>query len=168
MELIDGLNERIGRAVSWFTLALVVVVCADVFWRYLLNRTSPWVMELEWHLFALIFLLGAGYTLKRDEHVRVDLFYERFNHRDKAEVNLIGGLLFLLPWSALIVYFGFQFALDSWQIGERSENPGGLAMRYLIKAAIPAGFFLLFLQGLAEIVRSYLALREYRQVKQNR
>jgi TRAP-type mannitol/chloroaromatic compound transport system permease small subunit len=157
---IDIINERVGRGVSWCTLALIVVVCTDVFCRYLLLRTSPWVMELEWHLFALIFLLGAGYTLKHDAHVRVDVFYENFRARDKAEVNIWGSLFFLLPWSALIVFFGIHFTRHSWLLGEGSENPGGLPFRFLIKSAIPLGFFLLFVQGIGEILRSVLTLRE--------
>lgn len=157
---IDLLNEWCGRAVSWCTTGLVLVVCADVFFRYQMGQSSPWVMELEWHLFALIFLLGAGYTLKHDEHVRVDLFYDRFSRRDQAWINLLGGLLFLLPWAALLIYFSSQFAYSSFLIQEGSSNPGGLSRRYLIKGAIPLGFFLLFLQGLAEVLRAFLQLRK--------
>lgn len=160
IRLIDQLNEGCGRAVSWCTTALVLVVCIDVFFRYQMGRSSPWGMELEWHLFALIFLLGAGYTLKHDEHVRVDLFYDRFPLRDKAWVNFLGSLLFLLPWTALLLYFSLQFAYSSFLIREGSSNPGGLPMRYLIKAAIPLGFFLLFLQGVAELLRALIQLRE--------
>jgi TRAP-type mannitol/chloroaromatic compound transport system permease small subunit len=116
-------------------------------------------MELEWHLFALLFLLGAGYALKHDRHVRVDLFYNRFSARDQAWVQLLGGVLFLIPWAVLIFYFSFDYARISWLLGEVSSDPGGLPARYVIKAAIPLGFGLLALQGVAEVLKAVIVLR---------
>lgn len=156
---IHTLNERVGQAASWLTTALMLLVCFDVVVRYMFNQTQAWIMELEWHLFGLIFLFGAGYAFKHDRHVRVDLFYSKFNERDKAWVNLIGGLLFLLPWSAVLVYVTFDYAAVSWRIGEGSPDPGGLPARYLIKYAISAGLLLLLLQGLASVIDSFLVLR---------
>ena len=94
IEWVDQINEQVGRIVSWLNSLLVVLVCFDVLRRSLINDTEAWIMELEWHLFALIFLLAAGYTFKHNKHVRVDLFYSKFSKRDKAWVNLLGSLFF--------------------------------------------------------------------------
>lgn len=147
--LIDALNEQIGRAVSWLTSLLVLVVCYDVLTRYLLQSSSVAVQEMEWHLFALIFLLGAAYTLKHDRHVRVDVFYTRFSPRTRAWVDLLGSLLFLIPFCAVAIWSSQTFVANAYRIGETSPDPGGLPGRYLLKAAIPAGFLLLLLQGLS-------------------
>jgi len=156
----DTINEAMGRLASWFTLALVLLVCFDVIRRGLIDDTEAWIMELEWHFFALIFLLGAGYALKHDRHVRVDLFYANFSERNKAWVNLIGTLVFLLPWCLIIGVMSFQYAAGSFAIGEGSPDPGGLPTRYIIKFAITVGVGLLGLQGLAVVARSVLTLRE--------
>ena len=157
--MISKLNEWVGRAVSWLTFVLVLLVVVDVTLRYLFNSTAVWIGELEWHLFALIFLLGAGYALRHDRHVRVDLFYEKFSPRDKALVNLVGHVVLLLPWCALLFYVSFKYAFDSFQMREGSPDPGGLPFRFLIKGAIPLGFLLLLLQGLAEIARNWWVYR---------
>lgn len=158
ISFIENTNETIGRAAAWITTLLMILVCGDVAMRYLFNTTAAWVMELEWHLFALVFILGAGYAFKHDRHVRVDLFYENFSARDKAWVNLIGGILFLIPWCLLMIYVSFKYAWGSFLIGEGSPNPGGLPYRFLIKGAITIGMILLFLQALASVGKSYLVL----------
>ena len=157
---IDLVNEYVGRLVAWLTTALVVLVIYDVVRRYLLSDTETWIMELEWHLFALIFLLGAGYALKHNKHVRVDLFYTKFSERDKALVNFLGSLLFLLPWCVFIIYAAWQYAYESYLIKETSPDPGGLPALYIIKFAIVLGVFLLFLQGLSELIKSLSTLSE--------
>lgn len=157
---IDRINEWVGRSTAWLTTALVVLVMVDVIARYLFNTSKAWTIELEWHLFALIFLFGAGYAMKHDRHVRVDLFYSRFSPRDKALVNLIGGVIFLIPWCLLIIYSAWGYALESYRIGEMSPDPGGLPALYLIKFAIVIGIFLLLLQGVAEVIRAYLTLQQ--------
>ncbi len=156
---IGRLNEYAGRSIAWLTAALVLLVVVDVVYRRLLNDTQTWIMELEWHLFALIFLIGAGYAFKHDRHVRVDLFYSKFGQRDKAWVNLIGGILFLIPWCFALMVFAFQFGWDALLIRETSPDPGGLPARYLIKFSIAVGAFLLFLQGIASIIESILQLK---------
>jgi len=114
---------------------------------------------LEWHIFALIFLFGAGYAFKHDKHVRVDLFYAKFSARDKALVNLVGTLLFLIPWCILIIMYSYQYALTSFNINESSPDPGGLPARYLIKFSITIGIVFLLLQAVAILFRSILTLR---------
>jgi TRAP-type mannitol/chloroaromatic compound transport system permease small subunit len=157
---IEKISEMVGRAASWLTTLLVLLVCFDVMRRWLINDTEAWIMELEWHIFALIFLMGAAYSLKHDKHVRVDLFYASFSERDKAWVNLVGALIFLIPWCVIIVIFSWQYAAESLHIGESSPDPGGLPARYLIKFAIPLATFLLLLQGIAEILKAILILQK--------
>ncbi|MEO1270974.1 MAG: TRAP transporter small permease subunit [Myxococcota bacterium] len=158
MNTIDAFTEKIGIAVSWLTTLLVGVVCFDVFTRYVLNSSWVAVQELEWHLFAVIFLLGASYTLKHDDHVRVDVIYSGRSRRTKAAIDLAGALLFLLPFCALVIWASITFVSSSWAVGEGSENPGGLPGRYVLKAMIPTAFVLLGLQGIALAIRSALVL----------
>ncbi len=157
-EFIDTLNEQVGKAVGWLTTALVLIVCYDVFTRYLLNQSSIGVQELEWHLFAVIFLIGAAYTLKHDRHVRVDVLYTNFSPKTKAWVNLLGSLVFLIPFAVLVIWASQNFVGNSWRIGEVSPDPGGLPARYLLKACIPAGFVLLLLQGVSLAATSLLVI----------
>ncbi len=154
----DALTERTGRAVSWLALLLVLVVIYDVFTRYVLSASSVAVQELEWHVFSLLFLLGAAYTLKHNKHVRVDVFFARMSPKKQAMITILGGLFFLLPFTVLVVSSSWTFVANSFRILESSPDPGGLPLRFLLKAAIPAGFFLLLLQGVAEIFRALLFL----------
>jgi TRAP-type mannitol/chloroaromatic compound transport system permease small subunit len=158
INLLDTLNEKIGYLVSWLTTVLVLVVCYDVFTRYFLKKSSVAVQELEWHLFSVIFLVGAAYTLQEDKHVRVDVLYVRLSKRTKAIINFVGGILFLLPFSILIIWASWDFVINSFMIKEISPNPGGLGARYVLKACIPFGFFLVFLQGLSLVFTSLLTL----------
>ena len=154
VKLIEAINSWIGKAVAWLTFILVLLICTDVALRYIFSFSQAGFYELEWHLFAAIFLLGAAYTLRHDKHVRVDVFYSRFNKRRKAWVNLIGTCIFLLPFCFVIVYTSLAFVGDSYAILESSPDPGGLPYRFIIKSTIPIGFGLLLLQGLAEILKS--------------
>ncbi len=151
---INWLNEKIGRAVSWLTLLLVILVFGNVCLRYVFNNPQAWSKELEWHLFALIFLIGAAYTLRHDRHVRVDLFYDRQAQKEKNQVNFWGTLIFLLPWCLVMMYTGWNSAIDAYTMGERSPEAGGLSNLWLIQFAIPFGMLLLFLQGLSLIISS--------------
>jgi TRAP-type mannitol/chloroaromatic compound transport system permease small subunit len=155
IRLIDGLNTKIGHAISWLSTLLVVVVCYDVFTRYFLRKSSVGVQELEWHIFAVLFLLAAAYTLKEDGHVRVDVFYTLLSKRGQAWINLVGGLIFLVPFCLLVIWASQGFVNMSWAIQETSPDPGGLPYRYLLKAMVPAGFTLILIQGVALILRSF-------------
>lgn len=154
MAVIDKLIKQIGTLVSWLTLQLVLVIVTDVLLRYALNMTSAASFELEWHLFALIFMLGASYTLQQDKHVRVDVFYHRFSEKNKAWVNAIGTALLLLPFCAIAFWESLSFVESSFLFKETSPDPGGLPARYLVKSSIPVGFFLLGLQGISELLKS--------------
>lgn len=158
--IINNINEWTGKTVSWLTTLLMILVCFDVTVRYIFSDTAAWIMELEWHLFALIFLLGAGYALKHDKHVRVDLFYSKFSKKDKALTNLIGTLIFLIPWCIVIIIFSFQYGLEAYFDNESSPDPGGLPARYIIKFAISIGGFLLLLQAIALLIESIVSLKK--------
>ncbi len=151
----DDLSERVGRGVSWLTTILVLIVCYDVFSRYLLKQSYVAVQEMEWHLFALIFLLGAAYTLKHDNHVRVDVFYSRFSPRTKAIVNVAGSVLFLVPFCLIGIWGAQTFVKTSYLIGETSPDPGGLPFRFILKATIPVGFILVLIQGISLAFTSF-------------
>ncbi len=158
VRMIDGLNNRVGIIISWLSTVLVLVVCYDVFTRYFLRKSSVAVQELEWHIFAVLFLLAAAYTLKVDSHVRVDVFYTLLPPRGQAFINLIGSLIFLIPFSILVIWTSKGFISMSWAIQEISPDPGGLPFRYALKAMIPAGFVLVLLQGIALSLRSFCTL----------
>ena len=154
----NRLNEAVGFGVSWLTTLLVLVVCYDVFTRYLLKMSIVAVQELQWHLFAVIFLVGAAYTLKHGGHVRVDVFYSRFSEKAKAWIDLVGSLVFLIPFSILAIWSSQGFVAQSFALGETSPNPGGLPYRFVLKLVIPVGFLLLALQGIALAFRSLLKI----------
>jgi len=155
---IDTLNERVGRAVAWVTLLLVFVVFADVIMRYAMKTSFVFTQELEWHLFSFIFLIGAGCTLLRDGHVRVDIIYQGLSPKGRAWVNFIGVVFFLIPGCLLVMDTSIAFAYTAWQVGEGSPDPGGIPYRFLIKATIPIGFLLLLLQGVSLGIKSFFVL----------
>ena len=154
ISIIDDITESIGRWVSWLSLFLVILIGVDVVLRYLFNWNSSANQEMEWHLFAALFLLGAAFSLKHDKHVRVDVFYARFSNKNKALVNLIGTAIFLLPFCLVVMWTSIPFVLDSWQINESSAEPGGLPYRFIIKSTIPLGAGLLFLQAVSLLLSS--------------
>jgi len=155
---IDVLNEWVGRGVAWVTLLLVLVIFVDVVMRYMFRTSFVFTQELEWHLFAFIFLIGAGYTLLHDGHVRVDIIYQRLSPNAKAWVNLIGVLLFLFPGCVMIIVTSFKFVYTSWSIMDDSPDPGGIPFRFIVKGTIPAGFCLLLLQGTSLGIHSLLQI----------
>ena len=153
---IDSCVETCGRATAWLVLLMVILVSYDVTMRYLFQSGSVALQELEWHLFSLLFLLGSAYALRHDGHVRLDLFYQSkyMNDTRRAWVNLVGSLVILIPFCVLIINSSYQFVLQSWQFNEGSPDPGGLPYRWVLKAAVPAGFILLLLQGIAEAIKN--------------
>jgi len=159
-ECIERFSELTGRLISWLVLSMVLIIGYDVAMRYLFQNGSVALQELEWHLFALVFLLGAAYTLKHDDHVRVDIFYRsRFmGARRRACIDLLGSLLFLLPFCLLVISASLPFVENSFSMSESSPDPGGLPARWLLKAAIPFGFSLLLIQGVALAIRSVAVL----------
>lgn len=156
--VVDRVNEAIGRAVKWLVLVATLIAAGNALLRYGFDLGANAWLEAQWYLFAAIVLLGAGYTLKHDGHVRVDLFYARGSQRVRAWVDLAGTLLFLLPLAGLLVWLSWGFFVESWRIGETSSDAGGLS-RWPLKLLLPIGFALLFLQGVAEAIRRIAQLR---------
>ena len=158
--IIDSISEWTGRAIAWLVLLMVLIIVYDVSMRYFLHIGSVALQELEWHLFSLVFLFGAAYTLKHDRHVRVDIFYQSrwMNNRRRAYIDLFGTLFLLIPFCVLIMVSSTAFVGNAFTIGEGSPDAGGLPYRFLLKAAIPAGFALLVLQGIAQMIRAILVL----------
>jgi TRAP-type mannitol/chloroaromatic compound transport system permease small subunit len=155
---IDRINLQVGRIVAWATALVVVVVFVDVVLRYAFNISYVFAQELEWHLFAFIFLMGAGATLLKDGHVRVDIFYQRWSPKGQAWVNLLGVILCLIPGCFLIISTSMNFVQASFSIMEGSPDPGGIPFRWVLKACIPAGFLLLLIQGISMGIKSLLIL----------
>ena len=155
---IDTLNEKIAGAVSWALLAAVVICTGNALIRYTFNYSSNGWLEIQWYLFAAIFMLASSHTLKRDEHVRIDVVAGRFSKRTQVWIDLFGFLLFLLPICLVILYYGVPFALLSIRSAEMSSNAGGLIV-WPAKLLVPLGFLLLILQGLSEIIKRVAFLR---------
>jgi len=150
----SGFNKKLGECISWLSLALVVVTVYDVTLRYLFSSGSVAAQELEWHLFAFLFLLAAGYTQAIGGHVRVDIIYSRLSKRGKAVVDLLGDLFFLTPFCLLLIWHSIRFVETAYQISETSPDAGGLPFRFIVKAAIPLGFSLLLIQALSDSVKN--------------
>lgn len=142
--------------VSWCVLIMVLVIVYDIAMRFFFQIGSVALQELEWHLFAVLFLLGAAYTLKHDGHVRVDMIYQSrwMDDRRRAWVDLLGTVFFLFPFCLLIIVSSWPFVERAYLFAEGSPDPGGLPYRFLLKAAIPLGFVLLIFQGIATVLRS--------------
>jgi len=158
-KIIDRMNQSIGQLTLWLVLIMILVGVWNVIGRYLgnaigQNLTSNSLIEAQWYLFDIIFLVSAAYALKHNEHVRVDLLYNGWPPKRKALVNLIGTLLFLIPFSILVIYFSWQAVYNSWAILEASPDPDGLP-RYPIKTMIPIAFALLILQGISEAIKNF-------------
>jgi TRAP-type mannitol/chloroaromatic compound transport system permease small subunit len=160
---IDTLNEWVGRLTYGLVLLMVLVGVWNVFGRYLgklvgQNLTSNALIEIQWYLFDLVFLLGGAYALKHNDHVRVDLFYKDWHPRRRALVNFIGTILFLIPFCGLVIYYSWGNVVNSWQIKELSPDPGGLP-RYPIKSFIIVSLVLLILQGISETIKNWIVFR---------
>ncbi len=150
---IDPALALIGEIASWIWLLLLAVIVSNVFLRYALGEGQIELEEIQWHLYSLGFLLGLSYAFQADAHIRVDVVSERLGPRARAWLELYGLILALLPFIALILLFSIPFVLQSWELGEISQSPGGLPYRWLIKAALPLGFFLLMVAALSRLSR---------------
>ena len=152
---IDAVNERVGRWSAWLALSLVLVTTYDVIMRYLFNTTYVFIQELEWHIFAVIFLITAGFAHLNNSHVRVDIFYARLSRRTQARIDFVCGILFLFPTCFLLVWTSIPFILASISDLEGSPDPGGIPGRFVLKSVIPIGFLLLGIQGISETIKNY-------------
>ena len=155
---IDALNERIGLSISWALLLAVLICSGNAIVRYAFNTSSNAWLEIQWYLFGAIFLLAASYTLRRNEHVRIDVIVGRFSKRTQVWIDVFGFIFFLLPATLLILYFAVPFAMESVRNQEVSNNAGGLIV-WPAKILIPIGFLLLTLQGISELIKRVGFLR---------
>jgi TRAP-type mannitol/chloroaromatic compound transport system permease small subunit len=155
---IDALNERIGRTVLWLILAMVLVSTANAAYRYLLNNSSNAWLELQWYMFAAVFLLCSGYTLRHDEHIRIDVVNSHLSRRTQIWIDIFGTICFLLPMTIFITWLSWPIFVNAWVSGEMSSNAGGL-IRWPARLLVPLGFSLLSLQGVSELIKRIAFLR---------
>ncbi len=154
---IDRLNDKFGVVATWLVLLACLISAGNAASRYLFSESSNGWLEVQWYMFAGIVMLGGPYTLKMNEHVRVDLIYSATSERRRIWIDIIGGFLFLLPLCAILIYFTWPWFLESWRIHEFSSNAGGL-VRWPVKLLLPVGFALMALQGISEIIKRIAAL----------
>src|SRR5258708_23656636 len=158
--LIDKLNEKIGVVANWLVVLACVVSAGNAMVRYAYDQSSNAWLEIQWYMFAVIVMFGAASTLKRNEHVRVDLLYMTLSRRGQLWIDILGTLIFLLPTCAILAWLSWPFFIQSFDVNEHSSNAGGL-VRWPIKLVPPVGFALLALQGLSELIKRVAFLNDY-------
>ena len=157
-QLIDSLNNRIGRLAYWLTLAAVLVSSGNAVIRSLFDKSSNAWLELQWYLFSAVFLLCGGYALLHNAHVRIDVIYTRWSRRTQLWIDICGTLLFLLPMAVLIMVLSWPVFINAYVSNEVSSNSGGLVV-WPARLLLPIGFFLLTLQGISELIKRIAVLR---------
>ena len=157
-KVIDAINDRLGIVANWLVLLACLISAGNAMSRYAFDLSSNAWLEIQWYLFAAIVMLGASYTLKMNEHVRVDIVYTHLSERGKEWLDLIGTAVFLVPSMLTIAWYSIPFFLQSWQVQEISGNAGGL-LRWPVKILVPVGFTLVALQGISEIIKRAASLR---------
>ena len=160
--VVERTVNNVGNIAAWLVLVLVTITIYDVVMRYLFKQGSVAIQELEWHLFAAIFLLGSSSAIQSDQHVRVDVFYKskRISEQRRALIDLLGCFFLLLPFCAVVIWSSLPFVMDSFIHQEISPDPGGLHYRWVIKALIPLGFLLLLLSAMSELRKRYDKLNQ--------
>jgi len=157
-EFLDKLVIWVGRFGAWFSIPLMVIIIFDVVTRRFLVLGSTKLQEGEWHLHAILFLLCIGFTYLKDAHVRIDLVRERLDVTAQRWIELIGCLIFLIPYCAIVLYFGIDFVERSWAVSEASDSATGLPYRWAIKAFLPIGFFFMLMAGVVVALRKFIEL----------
>lgn len=158
-KFFDRFSDLMGWIAGFLNLVMLVNVFYDAIMRYFFNSGSIALQELEWHLFAVVFLFGMAFALKEDGHVRVDILYDNFTPRWKAVVNIGGTLLFLIPLSVLIIEGSVWYVQEAYKIGEISGDPGGLTRRWMIKAVIPVSFIFLIVSAIGFVIHNINVFR---------
>jgi TRAP-type mannitol/chloroaromatic compound transport system permease small subunit len=151
-ERIESVIDLFGKVASWLTLSIVLLIVINVILRYSMSLGSVWAQELEWHLLAAMILFGISFSLLRGDNVRVDLFYANYTPQKKYIVDLVSAILTIII-AVFFVKLSINYVGQSFSIGEKSPDPGGIPMRWLVKSLIPIGFSLLALQGFAQMLR---------------
>lgn len=149
---VDALNERIGFLAEWLVLLSCLISAGNAFSRYAFGLSSNAWLEIQWYMFAAVVMLGASYTLKKNEHVRVDIVYANVSTRKQIGIDIFGFVLFMLPATVIMAYLCWPIFYNSWALGEISANAGGL-IRWPVKIVLPIGFALLTLQGISELIK---------------
>jgi TRAP-type mannitol/chloroaromatic compound transport system permease small subunit len=162
--IIDAINDRFGVIANWLVLIACLISAGNAASRYLFNASSNAWLEVQWYMFAGMVLLGGPHTLKRNEHVRVDLIYSSLSERTRIWIDIICDLLFLLPICVILVYFTWPWFTESWRINETSSNAGGL-IRWPVKLVLPVGFALMALQGVSELIKRVEALIHHHRLQ---
>jgi TRAP-type mannitol/chloroaromatic compound transport system permease small subunit len=156
-QLIDWLIERVGKGTFWLVLIMTAISAGNAVVRFAFNYSSNGLLEIQWYLFAAVFLLCAPYTLQMNEHVRIDVLSGKLSPRGLAVIDIIGTLFFLLPMVILVLWLSLPLVAESYRINEMSANAGGL-IRWPVKILLPIGFSLLALQGLSELIKRFAFL----------
>lgn len=151
-QLIDWINKIIGKGAFWLILVMTVISAGNASYRFVFDDSSNGLLEIQWYLFAAVFLLCSPYTLQRNEHVRIDVISGRFSPRGLAVIDIIGTLFFLLPMVITVMWLAIPLVAESYKINEYSANAGGL-LRWPVKILLPIGFALLALQGISELIK---------------
>ena len=164
-DLIDRFQDRFGKWLYWLVLGMVVIGGYNTIVRYVdrsigMSLSSNMYLELQWYLFSLVFLLGAAYALRHDEHVRVDILYSRLSPKGRAWINVLGTLFFLVPFCGMMLWVSWPAVMNSWAVLEVSPDPGGLP-RYPLKTAIPVAFILILIQGMSMFIRNLAVIRGF-------
>lgn len=151
-QLIDWLNERVGKAAFWLVLLMTIFSAGNASVRFIFNYSSNGLLEIQWYLFAAVFILCSPYTLQKNEHVRIDVLAGKLSPKGQAVIDIIGTLFFLLPMVIVVLWLSLPLVAESYRITEMSSNAGGL-IRWPVKALLPIGFTLLALQGISELIK---------------
>lgn len=151
-QLIDWLNERVGKGAFWLVLIMTIISASNAVVRFAFNYSSNGLLEIQWYLFAAVFLLCSPYTLQKNEHVRIDVLSGKLSPRGLAVIDIIGTLFFLLPMVVVVLWLSLPLVAESYKISEMSANAGGL-IRWPVKILLPIGFTLLALQGVSELIK---------------
>ena len=151
-QLIDAINARVGKAAFWLVLVMTIISAGNASVRFAINYSSNGLLEIQWYLFAAVFLLCSAYTLQKNEHVRIDVVSSRFGPRGLAVIDIIGTVFFLLPMVITVLWLSLPLIAESYKINEMSANAGGL-IRWPVKVLLPIGFTLLALQGVSELIK---------------
>lgn len=162
-QAINSFSDLLGKISAVLFVLMLFNVFIDVVMRYVFNDVSIGMQELEWHLYASVFLLGVPFTLRAGGHVRVDLIYERLTAKHKALIDMICTLVLLIPFCALVGWYGIDFAREAFELGETSGDPGGLPYRWIIKSVIPFAFFAMLISGIGLFLKSLTIFLGYRQ-----